>query len=87
MPTRNDCCWTKPTADLQTDPKRLWLLAISEENLGEYDQAREHFERPSRRHPTEPDYAKSLADLLVERFSESRTGQATTRSTGWRISG
>lgn len=57
-------------ADLQRDPKRLWLLARTEESLREFDEAREHLEMAVEAAPGEPDYAKSLADLLVQRFSE-----------------
>ena len=59
----------EPDADLQEDPKRLWLLAKTEESLREYDQARQHFEMAVKNAPDEPDYAKSFADLLVEASS------------------
>ena len=38
--------------------------------MREFDEARKHLEIAVEAAPGEPDYAKSLADLLVERFSE-----------------
>ena len=56
--------------ELQQDPKRLWLLAKTEESLREFDLARQHFEMAVAAAPTEAAYVMSLADLLVERYSE-----------------
>ena len=56
-------------------PRRQWLLGVAEAQLGEFDIARGYMETAVEAVPNDPDFAKSLAYLLTDRFSDAKRGK------------